>query len=289
MQFGVYIYKQYDTDILSLADAGYDVTRMMKEAVTGYANNRPVHFFIDRLVSFDVNGKKSIRVMVNVPKSDKKTLYMLQHIKDRYRGRFCKAVLRNALIQQNICCYFADENLMQLQNDNLAFMNLSAFTNLKPISAYIKQQKLKVNDKVITIDAKQEKTDFYGGAFANLEKSDNQSVPVKNTRQPKPFVSATTVTDEIRTNPAVAPANPQPASSQQAMPDLAAMMQNPEFMAQMMQMFSAMQSANESVSAPGTAMNINNDNNADDSPVDDDNAGITLADNDALLDAFSNI
>lgn len=155
MRFDVIIYKQYDTDLLSLVDAGYDIGLMFKEALIGYANGLPVAYYIDRLVPLSLNDKKSARISITISDGEVKTVYMLKNIKHLYRGRFCKAVLRNAFVQQNICGYFADENLMQLQMINLQNINLSAFKNLKPVSEYIKEKQIKFANTVVNIAPKE--------------------------------------------------------------------------------------------------------------------------------------
>lgn len=128
------LYKRFDTDLLALCDAGYSISAMMKEAVIGYANAYPVHFYMDELIPFDSNDKKMIHTRFIVPDSDKKTCYMLKHIKYRHRNSFCKAVLRNALVQQNLISFFADETLYQLQNADLSNRNLYMYQNLIPCS-----------------------------------------------------------------------------------------------------------------------------------------------------------
>ncbi len=129
------VYKQWDTDLVSLCDAGYSVSVMMRDAVVAYANGTPLHFFIDEPVDFDLNGKHNVHFRFSVPDSDVKTTYLLRNIKHGYRNTFCKAVLRNALIQQSLSGFFADPSLSQLHAANMADINLHMYKNVVLCSA----------------------------------------------------------------------------------------------------------------------------------------------------------
>lgn len=128
------LYKQFDTDLVALADAGYSVSSMIKAAVKGYANGYPVHFYIDEIIPFDMNDKKTVHTRFTIPESDKKTCYLLRNIKHGYRNTFCKAVLRNSLIQQNLTGFFAGESLFHLQTLNMQDINIYTYKNLVPCS-----------------------------------------------------------------------------------------------------------------------------------------------------------
>lgn len=130
------IYKRYDIDLFSLCDAGFPVVAMMKDAISGYANVTPVHFLIDEAVPFNLEGKTSIHKRLNIPDDDVKTITLLKNVKKGLRNNFCKNVLRNALIQQNLCGYFDTDNekYIKLQNANLSLIDLSAYKNVIPCS-----------------------------------------------------------------------------------------------------------------------------------------------------------
>ena len=130
------MYKRFDTDLVALCDAGYSVSTMIRDAIIGYANASPVHFYIDEPVDFDLNGKKNVHTRLDIPNSEQKACYILRNIKHGYRNTFCKMILRNALIQQNLIGFFADQSLAQLQSSNLAGINIYSFPNLIPCSNY---------------------------------------------------------------------------------------------------------------------------------------------------------
>ncbi len=118
MKVEIRIYKQYDTDLVALADNGYPVCEMMRAALVGYANGDPVMFKLDEHLFFDMNRKKNVRLRLNISSSDKKTIDLLKHIKHGYRNTFCKMVLRDALSRQNLSCFYSDEETMSLQLQN---------------------------------------------------------------------------------------------------------------------------------------------------------------------------
>lgn len=156
MNVEVRIYKRYDTDLLALHDAGYAITKMMTEAVCSYANGRPCNFFIDEFVPFDMNDKTSIRIRLSINDSDAATISLIRNIKHGYRSNFCKQVLRNALVQQNLVCYFSDMSMLPVHNRNASLQNLSAHSNLKPCSQY-RRMKQTLNIAGKNIEVKHEK------------------------------------------------------------------------------------------------------------------------------------
>lgn len=128
------LYRRFDADLIALCRASYPVSSMMREAVMGYANGRPVHYYIDELTDFDLNDDKTVRSRFVVPNSDYKTCNMLKKVKYRCRNAFVKTVLRNSLIQQNITCFFVDDSLNYLKNVNDNFKNVYAFPNVTSCS-----------------------------------------------------------------------------------------------------------------------------------------------------------
>lgn len=136
MNVRVYLYKRYDTDLLSLHVLGYPVSAMMKAALTAYSNSNPIFFYIDEYEYFDLNDRQSFGLNIAVSDNDIKTCTVIKNIKHGYRSNFCKTVLRNAFINQNTSCYFATNGLIQLQGLYAQGLKLSAYKNLHPISKY---------------------------------------------------------------------------------------------------------------------------------------------------------
>lgn len=120
MNIEIRVYKRYDMDLFALYDAGYPLADMMYKAVAGFAHRQPVRFLTERPVFFDANDKSTFRTRFTVPNSDTATIALLKTIKHGCRSNFCKAVLREALIHQNLTAYFAtsaDMSLFDSMND----------------------------------------------------------------------------------------------------------------------------------------------------------------------------
>ena len=130
-------FKYYDADLIALSAAGYPMPVMMRDAVVAYANGRPLHYLIDEPITADFNVLKTMRTRLTFPDDDARVIYLLKHLKFRSRNMFCKAVLRNALIQQNLTVFFAngsEQILNPLKDINLSGRNLQGFANIIPIS-----------------------------------------------------------------------------------------------------------------------------------------------------------
>ena len=127
------IYKRYDLDLIALHDAGLPLNSMMKNALIAYANAAPLKYLIDEIIPFDLNNKTTIHIRLNIPDVEEKAIYMIKHIKHGLRNVFCKMVLRNALVQQNLNGFFSDNNLSILQKKNLDVLNTG--NNTIPCSA----------------------------------------------------------------------------------------------------------------------------------------------------------
>lgn len=123
MKVDVYVYKRFDTDILSLHDAGYDISRMIKDSLKAYANGQPLKIFIEETVPLDLNNKKSFRLRITIDKSDENVVSLIEKVKHGYRSNFCKQILRNALLQQNLVCYMADISYAKLHLTNAAYID----------------------------------------------------------------------------------------------------------------------------------------------------------------------
>lgn len=152
MNIEIRIYKRYDTDLLSLHDAGYSITKMMEKAVSSYANGLPCHFFIDEMLPFDMNDKKSVRLRLKFKDNDYNTVNLIRNVKHGYRSNFCKQLLRNSFVQQNLLCYMANSSTFPMHDRNAKTFNLQAFPDLQMCSSYKrKTQKLHFLGKDIVV------------------------------------------------------------------------------------------------------------------------------------------
>ena len=187
------IYKRFDTDLVALADAGYSVGVMIKEAVTGYATGNPVYFLLDELTPFDINGKNTVHTRFTISEYDTQTCFLLRNIKRGYRNSFCKSLLRNALIFQNVGIYFSNPALFQLHANNMRMHNVAAFKNTKLCSEYRGVKQVTFLNHTVTSDNTQSMpvnmTPPYGGAnygtypMGIIQNAPINMPPKKNSRK----------------------------------------------------------------------------------------------------------
>lgn len=106
MKVEIRFYSQFDTDLVALAQAGYNITEMTKQAVISLAHGTPVRYVIPSTSPFNPKNKKTIHTCFSIPDSDYATLALLKNVTPGFRTSFCKTVLRNSLVQQNVSAFY---------------------------------------------------------------------------------------------------------------------------------------------------------------------------------------
>ena len=140
MKIEIRLYKQHDADLIALAANGYQISAMMRASIIGYANGSPVHFLLNKPLDADFNILKTFRTRFNIPVNEERALYLLQGIKRGYRNAFCKAILRNSLIQQDLAPFFSRECFDILSQMHIfagQFINTNGFSNVIPADSFI--------------------------------------------------------------------------------------------------------------------------------------------------------
>ena len=163
MRIEIRIYKSHDTDLMALCDAGYPIRTMLKDALSAYANSVPLRYFTDEVIPYNAAEKKMVHTNIEIPDTDVKTCYMLTHLKRRLRNSFCKAVLRNCLVQQNLTAYFADSSLYAVQQADGAYRNIGSLPGVVPLSSLREETRTVEFQGGKTITTKREK------AVANMQ------------------------------------------------------------------------------------------------------------------------
>ncbi|MCR5670738.1 MAG: hypothetical protein K6G10_07000 [Butyrivibrio sp.] len=138
MNVEIRLYSTYDMDLIALMAAGYPVSTMMRDVVVAYSNGKPIHYLIDKEVDADFNILKSVHTRFSIPNNETNACFLLKNIKYRSRNMFCKALLRDALIQQNLTVFFATDvrdKLLPLSAASLYNREVKAFANVIPISS----------------------------------------------------------------------------------------------------------------------------------------------------------
>lgn len=147
----VYLYKRHDLDLLALLFAGYPVSTMMKQALVSYAHGTPLFYYIDEIIMGDYRGVEKKRIGFRIGNRDTQTQQLLAGIQKSKRVSFCKMVLRNALIAQNLTCLFANQNLANLHASNVGNINLNNFPNIVPLSSIKEQRSFEFLGKTYTV------------------------------------------------------------------------------------------------------------------------------------------
>ncbi len=152
MKVEVRLYKRFDVDLVSMVDAGYPVSTMMKDALISYANGDPIHYLIDENLEYSFRNKNSVRFRLTIPNEERNAIYVLQSIKHGYRNNFLKSLLRNALVQQNLGCYFSDLDVYSLHDIERKGLPVKYYDNLIPLSTIRVPKEVTFNDRTVRIE-----------------------------------------------------------------------------------------------------------------------------------------
>jgi len=111
------VYHQHDADLSAIADAGYKLSAMFKDAILAFANSEPLTIKIDPDMAYTDRNRSVIRCFIYLDdKKDQKAVWLLNQTKPRMRAQFIKAVLRSFLVYQQLNSYLtspvATENIM---------------------------------------------------------------------------------------------------------------------------------------------------------------------------------
>lgn len=145
MRVEMRVYRQFDLDLYALAAAGYSLSRLFETAVTSFANGNPVYIIIDELNNFSIGDKTAfLHFCFKVDNRDTATVNLLQSAAPRMRTSLCKMILRNALGQQDLRCFFPDypeiDRLMMIDANKRLLMSRP---DTVPISRFKVQTNLK--------------------------------------------------------------------------------------------------------------------------------------------------
>ena len=224
MKVEIRLYKIYDADLIALGMAGYSLSNMMRDAIIAFANGMPLHYYIDRQMDTDFNNMKSVHTRFVIPDKEEKAIYMIKNIKHRCRNMFCKAVLRDALIQQNLSVFFSTESapyLLPLIGKNAGNRNVMNFINVKPVSS------LEVEERQITFEGKTVKSatdnnpfsaEKKAAAFINMVSAPVMDMPVQKIPVTIPSESAGYTPAQQMQEMKATPLMPQPEEVKEISP-----------------------------------------------------------------------
>ncbi len=182
MKVEVRLYKRFDVDLVSMVDAGYPVSTMMKDALISYANGEPIHYLIDENLEYSFRNKNSVRFRLTIPDEERNAIYVLTSIKHGYRNNFLKSLLRNTLVQQNLGCYFSDLDVYSLHDIDRKGLPVRYYDNLIPLSTIRVPKEVTFNDRTVRIEHNkvQSKTNYTTKPNFNNKIIENKKIANKN-------------------------------------------------------------------------------------------------------------
>lgn len=202
MKVEVRFYSQYDPDLVGLAQAGYDITEMTKNAVISFAHGRPLQYVIPTPAPFNPNNKRTIHTAFVVPSNDARTITMLKGVTYRLRNSYCKMILRNCLMQQNITAFFLDQSVCNYAN------NIDMGAKNKP------DLPGRMFAPTYDIEKRQKRAEKLRGHAKQEKKTRKDYQGKSNTPQVSPEIP---VSQQILSSPAPAPVPVQGTDNQQIM------------------------------------------------------------------------
>lgn len=125
----VRLYKRFDLDLIALHNNGYNIQKMIKQSIIGFAKKQVIRFNIEQLAYFNLNEKHSIYLRISIPSSETDAITLLKKIKHGYRCSFVKTLLREALSMQNIAAYFSTDEYIPVANELLRAKKISDVTS----------------------------------------------------------------------------------------------------------------------------------------------------------------
>lgn len=159
MKLEVRVYKRFDMDLLALLNAGYPLSDMFLQALRAFAHKTPLFYFVDEYIPMCLSEKNSVHFRITIPDTDIETCTMIQNIVDGYKCSFCKDILRNCMLQQNVGVYFKNNNTLgvSLCNANAYNINPAMLPNVVMLSSlrngsyeeYRDKQRKKVENKFL--------------------------------------------------------------------------------------------------------------------------------------------
>ena len=102
MDIYVRLYKNYDIDLISLSEAGYDLSRMLYVSLLSFASGSPCKIMLSRDIDMGIDDTANIRIRCRIHKDCERVKDLISDIKPKQRSAFCKALLRNTLMCSNL-------------------------------------------------------------------------------------------------------------------------------------------------------------------------------------------
>lgn len=138
-------YKRFDSDLLALFETGINLNEYIPDILKSYAGGNEYHLYVPFCRNHDMNGQQLVHKRVII--SDTSSVKLLKGIKHGYRNAFCKMLIREALVYQNLGVFFADQEMVCRENVRIHEKDLSTYKNL--VIAQISNSKKNIEEKVL--------------------------------------------------------------------------------------------------------------------------------------------
>ena len=110
------IYKRYDQDLMALKQRGANIPTLVRSCLYAFARGKRVYYKVPDDVLIDANDRYNFHLRIEV--EDPESIRLLKSVKEMHRNAFCKAILREAFVFQNLGVYLTDESYCKMRNDS---------------------------------------------------------------------------------------------------------------------------------------------------------------------------
>ena len=117
MRLDIRYYKRYDYDLIALYNAGYPLREYLLKALSAYAHAKPFHIFLPEPLERGCGDMQGLHSSYTI--EDEKSIELLKQVKPNYRNYFCKLLLRDALIGQNLACLCTKPEFFELEQERI--------------------------------------------------------------------------------------------------------------------------------------------------------------------------
>lgn len=190
MRVEMRVYRQFDLDLYALGASGYSLSQLLSTTVSSFANGRPVYILMDELNDFSLGGKTAyMHFCFIIDNRDTAAVNLLKSAAPRMRTSLCKMILRNALGQQDLRCFFPDfpeidrlmavdanKRLLMSRPDTIPISRFRVRTNVKDYAGIKVDMGMKDTGTKRNFNVPQNQYQQYNNGYA---------VPYQNGYQPQ--------------------------------------------------------------------------------------------------------
>ena len=110
MDIYVRLYKTFDLDLICLAEAGYDLSKMLYVSLLSFASGTPCKIMLNRDIDMGLEDIQNLRIRCRLNNDSKYVEKLMANIKPGKQSAFCKALLRNTLTCGNLRLFLNNGN-----------------------------------------------------------------------------------------------------------------------------------------------------------------------------------